>query len=94
MSIYKKLVKTEPKKTDNEEKLKRKSTDKLKEIHNNTYDGKIRDKMSDIRMILSRLQTIVTKKDKKKIMKELYEIEKKQDLSDKEKKRFIIILSS
>ena len=50
--------------------------------------------MNNIRMILSRLQTIITKKDKKKIIKELYEIEKKQDLSDKEKKRFIIILSS
>ena len=38
-----------------------------------TYDSKI----SDIRMILSRLGNIVTNKDKKKIKKELYEIEKK-----------------
>ena len=37
-------------------------------------------------MILSRLGNMVTKKDKKKIKKELYEIEKKQDLSDKDKK--------
>ena len=87
VSTYKRLVKKEPKKTDNEEKLKRKSIDELKEIDNNIYDGKIRDKKSDIRMILSRLGNMVTKKDKKKIKKELYEIEKKQDLSDKEKKR-------
>ena len=36
-------------------------------------------------MILSRLGNIVTKKDKKKIKKELYEIEKKQNLSDNKK---------
>ena len=59
-----------------------------------TYDGKIRDKISDIRMILSRLGNIVTKKDKKKIKKELYELENKNNLSDKEKKRFMIILLS
>ena len=45
-------------------------------------------------MILSRLGNTVTKKDKKKIKKEFYEIEIKQDLSDKEKKRFMIILLS
>ena len=36
-------------------------------------------------MILSRLGNTVTKKDKKKIKKELYEMEKKENLSDKEK---------
>ena len=36
-------------------------------------------------MILSRLGNIVTNKDRKKITKELYEIEKKENLSDKEK---------
>ena len=126
-SIYKKLVKKEPKKPDNEvyneEKLKRKSIDELKEIaklrriknrgklkkeglitsilksessnaernymkhfnintnvdnnnvdnNNNTnddddtYDGKIRDKISDIRMILSRLGNTITINDGKKI---------------------------
>ena len=50
-----------------------------------TYDDKIRGKISDIRMILSRLGNIVTNKDRKKITKELYEIEKKKNLSDKEK---------
>ena len=42
--------------------------------NNDTYDSNIRDQISDIRMILSRLG------------KELYEIEKKQNLSDSENK--------
>ena len=136
-SIYKKLVKKRTKKTDNEvyneENLKRKLIDELKEIaklrrikkwyelrkeglitsilksestnlelnymkhfnintnvdnnnnNNNTYDSKIRDKISNIRMILSRLGNTLNINDKKKIKKELYEIEKKQNLSDKEK---------
>ena len=36
-------------------------------------------------MILSRLANIVTNSDRKKIWKELYEIEKKKNLSDKKK---------
>ena len=44
---------------------------------NDTYDDKIRDKISDIRMILSRLGNTITNNDRKKIKKELYEIEKK-----------------
>ena len=134
--IYKKLEKIQPKKTDNEvhneEKLKRKAIDELKEIaklrriknwgklkkeasitsilksesinaeHNymkhfnnnnnnngddDTYDSKIRDKISDIRMILSRLRNTVNNNDGKKIEKELYEIENKKNLSDKEKEK-------
>ena len=50
-----------------------------------TYDDKIRGKIGDIRMLLSRLRNIVTNKDRKKIEKELYETEKKGNLSDKEK---------
>ena len=50
-----------------------------------TYDDKIKGKINDIRIILSRLGNIVTKNDRKKIKKELYEIEKKQNLSDNEK---------
>ena len=61
---------------------------------NETYDSKISDKIRDIRVILSRLGNIVTKKDKKKIKKELYELENKNNLSDREKKRFMIILLS
>ena len=52
-----------------------------------TYDVKIRDKISDIRVILGRFGDIVTKNDRVKIKKELYEIENKKNLSDKEKER-------
>ena len=52
-----------------------------------TYDGKIGDKISDIRVTLSRLGDIVTKDDRVKIKKELYEIENKKNLSDKEKEK-------
>ena len=55
------------------------------DTYDDTYDNKISDKLSDIRMILSRLETTLTNNDKKKIKKELYEIDKKQNLSDKEK---------
>ena len=48
-----------------------------------TYDVKIRGKISDINIILSRLGNIVTKTDRKKIKKELYE--KEENLSDREK---------
>ena len=37
-------------------------------------------------MILSRLGNTITNNDRKKIKKELYEIEKKQNLSDNEKR--------
>ena len=50
-----------------------------------TYDDEIKSKINDIRLILSRLGNIVTKKYRKEIKKELYEIEKKQNLSDNEK---------
>ena len=133
-SAYTKLVKKQPKKTKNEvyneENLKRKSIDGLKEIaklrriknsgklkkglitsilksessnveHNymkpfntdvdnnnaDTYGGKIRDKIRDIRAILSRLGDIVTKHERVKIKNELYGIENKKNLSDEEKER-------
>ena len=62
----------------------------IKNVDNNAnddYDGKIRDKISDIKVILSRLGDIVTKDDRVKIKKELYEIENKKNLSDKEKEK-------
>ena len=43
-------------------------------------------------MILGRLGNIVIDSDRRKITKELYEIEKKQNLSDREKEEFMIIL--
>ena len=51
-----------------------------------TYDSKIRGHISDIRMILSRLENTVTKNDGKKIKEKLYEMEKKKNLSNREKK--------
>ena len=46
----------------------------------NTYNDKIKGKINDIRIILSRLGNIVTKNDRKKIKKEFYEKEKRQNL--------------
>ena len=63
----------------------------MKHFNNNTnddtYDDKIRGKISDIRMILSRLGSAVTHNDRKKVKRELYEIEKKKNLSDTDKKK-------
>ena len=56
----------------------------MKHFNNNTNDDtndeKIRGKIKDIRMILSRLRNTVTNKDRKKITKELSETEKKDHL--------------
>ena len=52
-----------------------------------TCDDKIRDKINDIRMILSRLGNTVTNNDRKKIKNEFYEIEHKKNLSDKEEEK-------
>ena len=63
------------------------NTNASNNTNDDTYYGKIRDKISDIRLILSRLGNIVTKNDREKIQKELYEIENKTNLSDKEKEK-------
>ena len=47
----------------------------------------MRDKIRDIRVILSRLGNIVTKNEREKIKKALYEIENTTNLSDKEKEK-------
>ena len=57
-------------------------------------DDKVKGKINDSRIIVSRLGNIVTKNDRKKIKKELYEIEKKNNTFQiMKKKRFMIILS-
>ena len=56
-------------------------------ISDDTYDDKIKSKINYIRIILSRLGNIVTKNERKKIKKELYEIEKTDNLSDNEKEK-------
>ena len=63
------------------------NNDNSNNTNNDSYDGKIRDEISDIRVMLSRLGDIVTKDDRVKIKKELYEIENKTKLSDKEKEK-------
>ena len=55
--------------------------------NNNNNNEKIRGKISDIRMILSRLGNIVDINDRKKIKKELYETEEKKNLSNREKEK-------
>ena len=47
-----------------------------------TYNGKTKGKISDIRMMLSRLGNIVTNNNRKKVRKKLYAREKKEILSD------------
>ena len=59
----------------------------IKYFNNSTCDDKIKDKINNIKIIFSRLGNIVTKNDRKEIKKELYEIEKKQNLSDNEKEK-------
>ena len=54
----------------------------------------IRGKIRDINMIISRLGNIVTNKDRKKIKREIYEIEKRKTFQIRKKKRFMIILSN
>ena len=54
---------------------------------NNSTNDEIKCKINNIRLILSRLGNIVTKNDRKKIKKEIYEIEKRQNLSDNEKEK-------
>ena len=63
------------------------NTDDDDDNDDDTYDGKIRGKISDIRRIFSRLGNTITNNDRKKITKEYYEIEKKKNLSDKEKEK-------
>ena len=54
-----------------------------------TYDDKIRGKISDIRMILSRLGNV---NDRKKIKKSFMKWKKKKTFQTMKKKRFMIIL--
>ena len=55
--------------------------------NNNDNDNNNNDKISYIRMVLRRLGNTITNKDRKNIKKELYEIEKNQNLSGSEKKK-------
>ena len=59
----------------------------MKYFSNSTSDDKIKSKINDIRLILSRLGNLVTKKYRKDVKKELYEVEKKQNVSDSKKEK-------
>ena len=54
---------------------------------NDIYDDTIRGKISDINMILKRLGNTITNNDRKKIKKELYEIEKRKNPSNRKKEK-------
>ena len=56
-------------------------------ISNNTTD-ELKDKINNIRMLLARLRDIVSKSDRDKIRKKLYEIENKQKLTKTQKARY------
>ena len=55
------------------------------DTNDDTYDAKIEDKIRDIRVILSGLGDIVTKNDRVKIKKELYEVQNKKNHLGEEK---------
>ena len=59
-----------------------------KYITNNTND-EIKSKTNYIRILLGRLRNIITKDDRNKIRKNLYEIEKKQKLTKTQKEKFL-----
>ena len=67
-----------------------------KRFNNNTnddvYDDKISGKISDIRMIPSRLENIVDINDRNKIKRELYEIEKRKTFKIGKKKEIYNLL--
>ena len=58
----------------------------IKYFNNNTND-EIKSKINYIRIILSRLGNIITKNERKKMKKDPYEIEKKNNLSANEKEK-------
>ena len=57
------------------------------EYFNNSTNDKTKGKIKYVRLILSRLGDIITKNDRKKIKKQLHEIEKRNNLSDNEKEK-------
>ena len=57
------------------------------DTNDDTYDAKIRDKIGDIRVILSRLGDIINKDNRVKFKKELYEVENKENLLNGEKEK-------
>ena len=59
---------------------------------NNSTNDEIKGKINSIKIILARLGNIISENDRKKIKKNLYEIEQNQRLTKSQKERSIIIL--
>ena len=57
----------------------------MKHINNNSND-RIKNKINEIRIALIKPGNIITKSDRDTIRKELYDIENKQNLTNKQKK--------
>ena len=57
------------------------------DANNNTNDDGIRGKISNIRTIIRRLGNTITKNDREKIKKGLYEKENKKNFSDKKEEK-------
>ena len=74
------LLKSESSALENNFRNNNDNNDTDDDDDDNTYDGKIRGEICDIKILFNQLANIVTNKDRKKIIKDLYEIEKKAKL--------------
>ena len=74
------LLKSESSALENNFRNNNDNNDTDDDDDDNTYDGKIRGEICDIKILFNQLANIVTNKDRKKITKDLYEIEKKAKL--------------
>ena len=67
------------------------NTNASNNTNNDTYDGKIRDKISDIRAILGRLGNIVTKMIERKLKKIFMKQKIRPTFQIRKKKRLMIV---
>ena len=74
------LLKSESSALENNFRNNNDNNDTDDDDDDDTYDGKIRGEICDIKILFNQLANIVTNKDGKKIIKDLYEIEKKAKL--------------
>ena len=74
------LLKSESSALENNFRNNNDNNDTDDDDDDDTYDGKIRGEICDIKILFNQLANIVTNKDRKKITKDLYEIEKKAKL--------------
>ena len=74
------LLKSESSALENNFRNNNDNNDTDDDDDDDTYDGKIRGEICDIKILFNQLANIVTNKGRKKITKDLYEIEKKAKL--------------